>query len=360
MNKQETLLKVTNLRTHFDTEFGVVKAVDGVGFCVKKGEMVALVGESGCGKSITALSIMRLIARPAGKIVSGRIEFEGSDLCALDERRMREIRGARISMIFQEPMTSLNPVFTCGYQIVEAIRLHSRFSAGEAKESAIAMLGRVGIPEPAQRFREYPHQLSGGMQQRVMIAMALSCNPTMIIADEPTTALDVTIQAQILDLLKELQKQGLSILLITHDLGVVAEAADSVGVMYASRLVEFTEVNGLFSHPLHPYTKGLFKSLPRLGEKKHRLDAIGGNVPHPLHFPAGCAFHPRCDHSHACALCDDGRETLDMGEPGAPRRILARCAKESPQLLEVQQGHWCACWEAEGYSEGKATDPSER
>ena len=359
MNQQKTLLKVVDLRTYFDTEYGVVKAVDGVGFRVREGEMVALVGESGCGKSITALSIMKLIPRPPGRIVSGRVEFEGNDLLAFDERRMKEIRGARISMIFQEPMTSLNPVFTCGSQIVEAIRLHRRVSFKEAKEAAIAMLGRVGIPEPAQRFREYPHQLSGGMQQRVMIAIALSCNPKLLIADEPTTALDVTIQAQILDLLKELQAQGLSILLITHDLAVVAEAADMVGVMYASRLVEYADVKSLFSGPLHPYTKGLFRSLPRLGEKKHRLDTIAGNVPHPLRQPTGCSFHTRCDHSHACALRGDGRETVDIEETGAPRRVLARCAREYPRLLEVQPGHWCACWEAEGYAQGKATDPSD-
>ncbi len=359
MDKKEKLLTVKDLRTYFDTEHGVVRAVDGVGFAVRQGEMVALVGESGCGKSITALSIMRLIAQPPGRIVSGRIEFEGKNLLSVDERRMREIRGARISMIFQEPMTSLNPVFTCGSQIVEAVMLHSRVSLKEAKERAIALLARVGIPEPAQRYREYPHQLSGGMQQRVMIAIALSCNPKLLIADEPTTALDVTIQAQILDLLKHLQSQGLSILLITHDLAVVAEAADSVGVMYASRLVEFANVKSLFSDPLHPYTKGLFRSLPRLGEKKHRLDAIAGNVPHPLHHPSGCAFHTRCDYSHACALGEDGRETFDLEEGGTRRRVLARCAREFPRLMEVRPGHWCACWEAEGYAQGKATDPSD-
>jgi peptide/nickel transport system ATP-binding protein len=359
MSNRKTLLKVKDLRTYFDTDQGVVKAVDGVGFKVREGEMVALVGESGCGKSITALSIMRLIQEPPGRIVSGAIEFDGGDLRALDERRMREVRGARISMIFQEPMTSLNPVFTCGSQIVEAIMLHRRVSRREAREQAVALLSRVGIPEPLQRFGEYPHQLSGGMQQRVMIAIALSCNPKLLIADEPTTALDVTIQAQILDLLKELQEQGLSILLITHDLAVVAEAADSVGVMYASRLVEFADVKSLFSSPLHPYTKGLFRSLPRLGEKKHRLDAIAGNVPHPLRHPPGCAFHTRCDYSHACALGEEGREVVDTEEGGARRRVLARCAREFPALKEIRPGHWCACWEAKGYGEGKATDPSD-
>jgi peptide/nickel transport system ATP-binding protein len=343
MTNQAPLLKITDLRTYFDTEYGPVKAVDGVSFCVKKGEAVALVGESGCGKSITALSIMQLINRPPGRIVSGRIEFEGQDLLA-----------------FNEPMTSLNPVLTCGNQIVEAIMLHRAISSREAEELAIAMLAKVGIPEPAQRFREYPHQLSGGMQQRVMIAIALSCNPMLLIADEPTTALDVTIQAQILDLLKLLQVQGLSILLITHDLGVVAEAADMVGVMYASRIAEFADVKSLFSSSLHPYTKGLFKSLPRLGEKKHRLDTIIGNVPHPLHHPAGCVFHPRCAYSHDLALQGEGREIVDIGDMGNSRRVLARCAEQCPQLLEVQPGHWCACWEAEGYSQGKPTNPSER
>jgi peptide/nickel transport system ATP-binding protein len=274
---------------------------------------------------------------------------------------MREIRGSRIGMIFQEPMTSLNPVFTCGSQIVEAIRLHSRVSGRQAREQAVAMLSKVGIPEPAQRFGEYPHQLSGGMQQRVMIAIALSCNPRLLIADEPTTALDVTIQAQILDILKQMQRQGLSILLITHDLGVVAEAADMVGVMYASRLAEFAGVKTLFASPLHPYTRGLFRSLPRLGEKKQRLDTIAGNVPHPLRHPAGCVFHPRCELTHALALEREGRDTAEIvDETGGSRRVLSRCAKECPRLLEVGTGHWCACWEAQGYSLGKPTDPSER
>ncbi len=359
MTHQETVLKVTDLRTYFDTESGVVKAVDGVGFKVRGNETFALVGESGCGKSITALSIMRLIPCPPGRIASGRIELDGVNLLGLGERRMQQIRGSRVSMIFQEPMTSLNPVFSCGSQIVEAIRLHRRVSFREARQSAIAMLARVGIPEPAQRFNEYPHQLSGGMQQRVMIAIALSCNPKLLIADEPTTALDVTIQAQILDLLKELQRQGLSIFLITHDLGVVAEAADSVGVMYASRLVELTDVKSLFARPLHPYTQGLFRSLPKLGEKKHRLEAIAGTVPGPHDQPSGCSFHPRCDRTAALALLGEGREIIDIGDSGAPCRVLARCATSRPELLEVQPGHWCACWECEGYGSGKPTDPSE-
>jgi peptide/nickel transport system ATP-binding protein len=355
----ETLLKISDLRTYFDTESGVVRAVDGVSFRVRKNELFALVGESGCGKSITALSIMRLIPCPPGRIVSGSITLDGADLLPLSERRMQDIRGSQISMIFQEPMTSLNPVFTCGSQIVEAIQLHRNLPHREAKRSAIDMLLKVGIPEPAQRFSEYPHQLSGGMQQRVMIAIALACNPKVLIADEPTTALDVTIQAQILDLLKDLQRQGQSILLITHDLGVVAEAADTVGVMYASRLAELADVKSLFAEPLHPYTHGLFRSLPRLGEKKQRLDTIPGSVPSPLHLPAGCAFHPRCSLTRECALRAEAKDTVNVEEPDGTFGVLARCAQLRPALLEVRPGHWCACWESKGYALGKETDPSE-
>jgi peptide/nickel transport system ATP-binding protein len=359
MDKQETLLKISGLTTQFATEQGTVTAVNAMGFKIRAYETMALVGESGCGKSVTALSIMRLIQQPPGKISSGRIEFDGVDLLTLSERRMQEIRGSRISMIFQEPMTSLNPVFTCGSQIIEAILLHRRVSRIEAEKTAIDMLARVGIPEPAIRFNEYPHQLSGGMQQRVMIAIALSCNPKLLIADEPTTALDVTIQAQILALLKELQGQGLSILLITHDLGVVAQAADMVGVMYASRLVELCDVKTLFKRPLHPYTQGLFRSLPRLGEKKHRLDAIAGNVPHPSHFPSGCAFHPRCDITQNQAKNGNAGSITQIGEADNSRSVLSRCKEQCPELLEVEPGHFCACWEALGYSQGKRTDPSD-
>ena len=354
----ETLLKISDLRTYFDTESGVVKAVDGVSFRVRKNELFALVGESGCGKSITALSVMRLISCPPGRIVSGKITLDGVDLLALSERKMQDIRGSQISMIFQEPMTSLNPVFTCGSQIVEAIRLHRRLSQGEARRQAVDMLAMVGIPEPQQRYSEYPHQLSGGMQQRVMIAIALACNPKVLIADEPTTALDVTIQAQILDLLKDLQRQGQSILLITHDLGVVAEAADTVGVMYASRLVELSDVKSLFAGPLHPYTQGLFRSVPRLGEKKQRLETIPGSVPSPLHLPAGCAFHPRCPLTRERALHAEANDTENVEEADGSFRVLARCARERPALLEVHPGHWCACWESKEYTQGKETDPS--
>ena len=359
MIDKQTILKVSGLRTYFDTEYGTVKAVDGVSFRIGPGETYALVGESGCGKSITALSIMKLIARPAGKIVSGRIELSGENIIDLPERLMERVRGSRVSMIFQEPMTSLNPVFTCGSQIVEAIRLHRTVSGKDAREIAYALLSRVGISDSKRRFKEYPHQLSGGMQQRIMIAMALSCNPTLLIADEPTTALDVTIQAQILDLLRELKVQGLSILLITHDLGVVAEAADSVGVMYASRLVEVAGVKSLFAAPMHPYTQGLFKSLPRLGEKKRRLSAITGSVPTPTELPSGCAFHPRCEVTRFLAENLSGRETVSVPGPEGSFRALSRCARQRPELLEVRPGGWCACWECEGYAAGKTTDPSE-
>ena len=337
MNENGTLLTVRNLRTHFFTEDGVVKAVDGVSFAVGAKQTFGLVGESGCGKSVTALSIMRLVPDPPGKIVDGQIVLDGASLTDLSERRMRDVRGGQVAMIFQEPMTSLNPVFTVGNQILEAINLHRRLPRRQAKALAVEMLAQVGIPDPAQRYGEFPHQLSGGMRQRVMIAMALSCDPELLIADEPTTALDVTIQAQILELLKKLQaERGLSILLITHDLAVIAETADVVGVMYASKIAELTDVETLFGEPKHPYTQGLFRSLPRLGERKRRLETIPGNVPDPLAFPAGCKFHPRCPV---------GRE-------------LERCRTAEPQPREVVPRHWVACWECPGYAQAEATDPS--
>ncbi|MFW5840899.1 MAG: ABC transporter ATP-binding protein, partial [Planctomycetota bacterium] len=317
---------------------GLVKAVDGVSFRIGHRETFALVGESGCGKSVTSFSILKLIPMPPGRIVDGSIKLHNQELTRLKEREMREIRGRKISMIFQEPMSSLNPVFTCGHQIVEAILLHRKVSRSEARRIAIEMLNKVGIPEPVQRFDEYPHQLSGGMRQRVMIAMALSCNPQLLIADEPTTALDVTIQAQILDLLNEIQEDsGLSILLITHDLAVVAETADVVAVMYASKLAEFTDTRTLFADPLHPYTRGLFRSLPKLGDRKKELDTIPGSVPNPLIFPTGCKFHPRCPIGHD----------------------LQRCQNQEPSLREVQPNHWVACWECPGYQEAPESDPSE-
>jgi oligopeptide/dipeptide ABC transporter ATP-binding protein len=334
MPENGTLLSVENLSTHFFTRQGVVRAVQDVSFSVNKSRTFALVGESGCGKSITALSIMRLVPEPQGKIVAGKIVFDGANLLDLSERRMRTIRGNRIAMIFQEPMTSLNPVFTVGFQIAEAIRLHQNKSRAQAWELAEQMLHKVRIPDADQRVTEYPHQMSGGMRQRVMIAMAVSCEPKLLIADEPTTALDVTIQAQILDLLGELQKQNqMSILLITHDLGIVAERADNVAVMYASRIVEVAESRSLFSKPLHPYTQGLLKSRPRLGYTGKRLHTITGTVPEPLYFPAGCKFHPRCPVG-----CDD-----------------KRCQTIEPELRQVAPGRPVACWYAPGYE--KPDDP---
>ena len=328
MKENNNLLSIEKLSVSFFIEEGVAKAVQDVSFSIEKGKTFALVGESGCGKSVTALSIMRLIPEPPGKIVGGEIVFCRRNLLKLSEKRMRSIRGNKIAMIFQEPMTSLNPVYTVGNQIVEAIRLHQKKSATQAWADAVEMLRKVGMGDPEQRVSEYPHQMSGGMRQRIMIAMAVSCEPQLLIADEPTTALDVTIQAQILDLLDQLQEQsGMSILLITHDLGVVAERADRVGVMYASQIAEMADSRELFAEPLHPYTQGLLKSLPRLGLLAKRLETIPGIVPDPLHFPSGCKFHPRCPIGG-----DDGR-----------------CQSIEPELRKVGKGRCVACWYAPGY-----------
>ena len=294
------LLEVRSLQTHFPTRAGLVRAVDGVSFHLDRGELLGLVGESGCGKSITALSIMRLIA-PPGKIVAGEMVFDGKNLLQLSEQEMRQIRGDDIAMIFQDPMTSLNPVFTVGEQIAEALRLHRKLSRKNARLAAIDAMREVAIPDPARRADDYPHQLSGGMRQRVMIAMALACNPKLLIADEPTTALDVTIQAQILELLDELRKsRELAVLLITHDLGVVAEVADRVAVMYTGKIVEESTVEELFARPRHPYTEGLLRSVPKLTAehvaKKERLETIEGVVPSPTYLPPGCHFAPRCHY----------------------------------------------------------------
>jgi len=321
MTGSENLVEVRNLKTYFRTEGETARAVDGVSYDIKKGETLGLVGESGCGKSVTALSIMRLVPDPPGKIVEGSITFDGRDLVSLKESEMRRVRGNKISMVFQEPMTSLNPVFRIGGQIAEAAVLHQKISHKEAKKLTIEMLNRVEIPAPADRFGEYPHQLSGGMKQRVMIAMALICNPSLLIADEPTTALDVTIQAQILMLIRDLQKEfGMSVLFITHDLGVVAETTDRVAVMYAGKIVELTDTFSLFKNPLHPYTEALLDSIPKLGEKQRRLAVIPGEVPNPLAFPPGCRFHPRCKY------------TTD------------ECRKKEPPLKEHEDNHLAACW----------------
>jgi oligopeptide/dipeptide ABC transporter ATP-binding protein len=316
------LLEISGLKTYFFTRKGVVKAVDGIDLTIREGETVGLVGESGCGKSMTALSIMRLVPEPTGRIVEGSIRFEGRDLVQATEREMRSIRGNRISMIFQEPMTSLNPVIKVGLQISEAIQLHQDLDAREAWGRSIEMLRLVGIPSPGSRVNEYPHQMSGGMRQRVMIAMALSCRPKLMIADEPTTALDVTIQAQILDLIHRLKERfGSSILLITHNLGVVAEVAQYVGVMYAGHIVEYADVVRLFKNPKHPYTRGLFLSIPkkRAPGKRERLKAIPGVVPELLELPSGCKFQDRCSNpSQKC------KETL-------------------PSLVEIEPGHRVRC-----------------
>lgn len=320
----EKLIEVRELCTYFRTEGEEARAVDGVSFDIKKGETLGLVGESGCGKSVTALSIMRLIPHPPGKIVHGQILLEGRDLVLLKESEMRRVRGNKISMVFQEPMTSLNPVFRAGSQIAEAAMLHQKISRREARERTIEMLGKVEIPAPAQRYYEYPHQLSGGMKQRVMIAMALVCHPSLIIADEPTTALDVTIQAQILRLLHDLQEEmGMSVLLITHDLGVVAQTAHRVAVMYAGKIVEMASTEALFSEPCHPYTQALLESIPKLGEKKRRLSVIPGEVPDPLAFPTGCRFHPRCGYS------------------------TDKCVEKVPLLEQYKDKHHVACWHME-------------
>ena len=313
------LLEVDNLQTHFRTPEGINRAVDGVSFHVNEGETLAIVGESGCGKSVTSMSLMRLIAEPPGKI-AGSIRFQGKDLLQLSEREMRAIRGNDISMIFQEPMTSLNPVLTVGRQIGETLRMHQGLDKQAAEARAIEMLNLVGIPEPVRRVREYPHQLSGGMRQRVMIAMALACNPKLLIADEPTTALDVTIQAQILNLLRDLkQRLGMAILLITHNLGIIGDMADRVAVMYAGQIVELAPAGELVRRPLHPYTRALMQSVPRLQGGKDRLSAIPGTVPRIGNFPKGCRFYPRCPSARP------------------------ECESQMPPLVEVQPNRWVRC-----------------
>jgi oligopeptide/dipeptide ABC transporter ATP-binding protein len=326
----KVILEIDDLRTHFFTAAGVVRAVDGVSYRLRSGETLGIVGESGCGKSVTALSVLRLVASPPGRVVGGAIRFDGADLLGLSEPEMEDIRGNEISMIFQEPMTSLNPLLTVGRQISEAIALHQGLGQRAALDKAVEMLRRVAIPEPERRIHAYPHQLSGGMRQRVMIAMALSCNPKVLIADEPTTALDVTIQAQILDLMRELQETtGTAIILITHDMGVVAENADRVVVMYAGRKVEEASAKELFENPGHPYTRGLLGSLPKLdvaarsGAHRNRLSEIKGMVPSLLDLPEGCTFAPRCEFASD------------------------ECRAAYPPLIERRPEHLVACWHAD-------------
>lgn len=318
----KSLLSVKDLKTYFYTKDGVVKAVDGIDFEINKGETLGMVGESGCGKSVSALSVMRLLPIPPAKIMDGKIYLKERNILKISEPAMRKIRGRNISMIFQEPMTSLNPVHTIGEQISEAIRLHQGLSKKESQEKTLEMLKLVEIPESSRRLKEYPHQMSGGMRQRVMIAMALSCNPELLIADEPTTALDVTIQAQILDLIRKLQKDlGTSVLIITHDLGVIAEMADRVIVVYAGKAIESADVGEIFRNPRHPYTRALLKSLPRLDmDREVKLEVIKGMVPDALSFPVGCRFHPRCSF------------------------VRKKCRREEPALVDVIEGHQVRCW----------------
>ncbi|WP_420897805.1 ABC transporter ATP-binding protein [Brevibacillus marinus] len=317
----DVIVEIKGLRTHFFTEYGEIPAVDGVDLYVQKGEVLGVVGESGCGKSVTALSVMRLVPHPPGKIVGGSIRFKGEELVSASEKRMRQLRGNQLAMIFQEPMTSLNPVFTIGEQISETVRLHRDLSKKQARLHAVEMLQKVGIPRAESIVDEYPHQLSGGMRQRVMIAMAMSCDPELLIADEPTTALDVTIQAQILDLMRKLNKEsGTAIMLITHDLGVVAEMCNRVVVMYAGKVVEEGAVREIFGNPQHPYTKGLLQSVPRMDQKRERLYSIPGNVPSPGSLPKGCRFAPRCEH------------------------VAEKCHEAMPELVAVGDGHKSRCW----------------
>jgi peptide/nickel transport system ATP-binding protein len=322
VNMEDRLLDIQGLVTEFQTEEGVVAAVDGVDLYIKPGEILGLVGESGCGKSVTSLSVMRLVPNPPGRIVGGEIRFEGHNLLQYSDKKIRSIRGNDIAMIFQEPMTSLNPVYTIGEQIGESLRLHMKLSKKEARLRSIEILKKVNIPRPDEIVDEYPHQLSGGMRQRVMIAMAMSCNPKLLIADEPTTALDVTIQAQILDLMRQLNEDfQTAILFITHDLGVVAEMCHRIVVMYAGKVVEEGEVSTIFRNPKHPYTQGLLKSIPKIKEKQNRLYSIPGNVPNPAAMPRGCRFAPRCEFA------------------------VDRCRVEEPYLIPHEaEHHRSACW----------------
>ncbi len=333
MSDTKPLLEVKNLKTYFYTEDGVVRAVDGVNFEIYPGEVLGIVGESGCGKSVTSLSIMRLIGVP-GKIVEGEINFDGKNLVTASEEEMRTVRGNRISMIFQQPQSALNPVFRAGDQISEVLNIHQDFGKEAGRERAVELLKQVGIPEPKRRAEAFPHELSGGMSQRVMIAMALACVPDLLIADEPTTALDVTIQAQILDLMRDLRTQlGSALMLITHDLGVIAEMANRVVVMYAGEIVEESPVASLFDKPHHPYTQGLIGSIPVLGQRRDRLDVIPGNVPNLVNLPQGCRFAPRCR--------------------ARTEHNLSICTEKHPDLIKVADGHKVRCWlyeDAEGHT----------
>jgi len=325
---KDLLLEVKDLKTYFYTDEGVVRAVDGISFDIKKGETLGMIGESGCGKSVSALSIMRLVPEPPGRIIEGEINFQGENLREKSEPEMRRIRGNEIAMVFQEPMTSLNPLFTIGDQIAEAVVLHQKVDKREAQFRVVEMLERVGMSSPQRRAHQYPHQLSGGMRQRAMIAMALSCNPDLLIADEPTTALDVTIQAQILELMGRFKKETeMALFLITHNLGVIAEVSDRVVLVYAGKTVEYADAISIFKHPKHPYMRGLLESAPRLDDVSEKLKVIKGVVPTALNLPGGCRFHPRCE------------------------KVMAVCKVKPPRILEVEKNHWVRCWLYD--SEGK-------
>jgi oligopeptide/dipeptide ABC transporter ATP-binding protein len=354
----DPILQIRDLNIAFDTARGQVRPVRDSNLSIYPGQTVALVGESGCGKSVTAMSILKLLPMPPAKFLSGQILYRGRDIIPLPERDMRAIRGGKIAMIFQEPMTSLNPVYTVGDQIVEAVKLHQQVNSQQAWKIAEEALFDVGIADPGKRLTTYPHQLSGGMRQRIMIAMALACKPDLLIADEPTTALDVTIQAQILELLRKLQKKsGMSILLITHDLGVVAENADTVYVMYASRISEAASVEDLFDRPTHPYTQGLLRSMPSLGQKRTRLETIPGNVPNPANFPGGCKFHTRCTVTRELASKNPA-DSIEIIASGEPARVLSRCAKDEPELRELMPAHWINCHQIAGYESAPKTAPT--
>jgi peptide/nickel transport system ATP-binding protein/oligopeptide transport system ATP-binding protein len=355
---QQPLLEIDQLNIAFETNRGLIRPVRDASYSIYPGQTLAVVGESGCGKSVTALSILRLIPSPPGRVLSGHILFEGRDLLSLTEKQMRQVRGKDIAMIFQEPMTSLNPVYTIGDQIVEAITLHQGVGTREAYRIAEKALADVGISDPGRRINEYPHQMSGGMRQRVMIAMALSCQPKLLIADEPTTALDVTIQAQIVELLRKLQQEtGMAVLVITHDLGVVAENADTVAVMYASRVVEFAKVEDLFDKPQHPYTQGLLRSVPRLGQESTRLATIPGNVPNPASFPVGCKFHTRCPRARELAAGAAAADVVQISIGGERATVMKTCVETEPDLRQGIGAHWAACHFVENYAIAPVTTP---
>jgi oligopeptide/dipeptide ABC transporter ATP-binding protein len=352
----EPVLQIRDLSIAFETNRGLIQPVRDSNLTIYPGQTVALVGESGCGKSVTAMSVLKLLPTPPARVLGGQILYRGRDILQLGEREMRSIRGGKIAMIFQEPMTSLNPVYTVGDQVTEAIRLHQNVTQRQALKIAEQALADVGIADPRKRLDTYPHQMSGGMRQRVMIAMALACEPDLLIADEPTTALDVTIQAQILELLRKLQRErNMAILLITHDLGVVAENADVVAVMYASRIVEAATVEELFDKPRHPYTEALFRSMPRLGGMTTRLATIPGTVPNPARFPQGCKFHTRCHLTRSLAESSGDGQSVLVQSGDDRLRVLKVCTQIEPDLREIDSRHWASCHQLAGFESSPQT-----